>query len=200
MLDHSISPEIRPFPSLSSFAGGMPTERPVFQALLDRLQGREVSAVPAAAASALLDTADDCPPIEWSEEDIVLLHWRLLKEIGRLADPETPLEEKFDTLRWVFTEREKDHKPFSFVSCLRVVGCSPLSPLPYCGLVDVEEVRDFIRLAIRRWLQQTLMRYPEWVREAVVEHPDWVEARLARNPQWINEEVRRVALEGDLFA
>jgi hypothetical protein len=38
------------------------------------------------------------------------------------------------------------------------------------------------------------------VREAIVDHPDWVEARLARNPQWINEEVRRVALEGDLFA
>lgn len=200
MLDHSISPEIRPFPPQFAFAGGMPTERPVFQALIDRLQGREASALPAAAASAVLDTADDSAPIEWSEEEIVLLHWRLLKEIGRLADPETPLEEKFDTLRWVFTEREKDHKPFSFVSCLRVVGCSPLSPLPYCGLVDVEEVRDFIRLAIRRWLHQTLMRYPAWVREAVVEHPDWVEARLARNPQWINEEVRRVALEGDLFA
>ena len=144
--------------------------------------------------------ADEGQPIEWSEEDIVLLHWRLLKEIGRLADPETPLEEKFDTLRWVFTERDKDLRPFSFVSCLRVVGCSPLSPLPYCGLVDAEEVRDFIRLAIPQWLRQTLLRYPTWVREAIVDHPDWVEARLARNPQWINEEVRRVALEGDLFA
>ena len=29
---------------------------------------------------------------------------------------------------------------------------------------------------------------------------EWVEARLARNPQWINEEVRRIAQEGDLFA
>ena len=86
------------------------------------------------------------------------------------------------------------------MSCLRVVGCSPLSPLPYCGLVDVEEVRDFIRLAIPQWLQQTLKRYPSWVREAIVDHPDWVEARLARNPQWINEEVRRFASEGDLFA
>ena len=43
--------------------------------------------------------------------------------------PATPLEEKFDTLRWVFSEREKDGLPFSFVSCLRVVGCSPLSPI-----------------------------------------------------------------------
>lgn len=148
-----------------------------------------------------LDRLDDDPsPVDWSEEDIVFLHWRLLQEISHLADPATPLEEKFDTLRWVFTEREKDHKPFSFVSCLRVVGCSPLSPLPYCGLVDAEEVRDFIRCAVRRWLLQTLTRYPSWVREAIVEHPDWVETRLARNPQWINEEVRRVALEGDLFA
>ena len=151
-----------------------------------------------AALDALLD--DEEAPVEWSEEDIVLLHWRLLKEIGRLADPETPLEEKFDTLRWVFTEREKDRKPFSFVSCLRVVGCSPLSPLPYCGLVDVEEVRDVIRCAVRSWLRQTLMRYPSWVREAIVDHPEWIESRLARNPQWINEAIRRTALEGDLFA
>ena len=77
---------------------------------------------------------------EWSEDDIVLLHWRLLQEIRHLADPATPLEEKLDTLRWVFTEREKDGLPFSFVNCLRVVGCSPLSPIPYCGLVDAERL------------------------------------------------------------
>ena len=58
---------------------------------------------------------------EWSEDDIVLLHWRLLQEIRHLADPATPLEEKLDTLRWVFTEREKDGLPFSFVNCLREV-------------------------------------------------------------------------------
>jgi len=200
MLYHSISPEIRSLPPAGLIAGSQQPETSVFLPLLDRLQLMAMSAVPAITASTMLDAADDGSPIEWSEEDVVLLHWRLLKEIGRLADPETPLEEKFDTLRWVFTERDKDHKPFSFVSCLRVVGCSPLSPLPYCGLVDAEEVRDFIRLAIPQWLQQTLMRYPTWVREAIVDHPDWVEARLARNPQWINEEVRRVALEGDLFA
>lgn len=200
MLDHSISPEIRPYPPIGVVSENEPAERTVFQALLERLQTGDAHIVPVATATAMLDAADDESPIEWSEKDVVLLHWRLLKEIGRLADPETPLEEKFDTLRWVFTERDKDHKPFSFVSCLRVVGCSPLSPLPYCGLVDAEEVRDFIRCAVRRWLLQTLTRYPSWVREAIVDHPDWVETRLARNPQWINEEVRRVALEGDLFA
>lgn len=151
-------------------------------------------------ATALAAFDEDEAPVEWSEEDIVLLHWRLLKEIGRLADPEAPLEEKLDTLRWVLTERDKDDQPFSFASCLRVVGCSPLSPLPYCGLIDAEEVRERIRHAAKAWLLATLERYPAWVRDAVVHHPEWVEAQLARNPQWINEEVRRIAAEGDLFA
>ncbi|WP_082497619.1 hypothetical protein [Pseudorhodoferax sp. Leaf267] len=144
--------------------------------------------------------ADTASPLEWSEEDLVLLHWRLLREVQHLAEPDTPLEEKLDTLRWVFTERAKDGQPFSFVSCLRVVGCSPLSPLPYCGLVDPEEVRDRIRAAVKPWLRETLLRYPVWVREAVLDHPDWIAARLAANPQWLNEETRRIALQGDLFA
>lgn len=139
-------------------------------------------------------------PLEWSEHDIVLLHWRLLQEVEALADPETPLEAKLDTLRWVFTEREKDSRPFSFVNCLRVVGCSPLSPIAYCGLVDAEEIRSRIRHGVKRWLEATLTRYPEWVREAVARNPEWVELQLARNPQWINQQVRAVALQGDLFA
>ena len=143
---------------------------------------------------------DDDTPVDWSEEDVVFLHWRLLQEVNRLADPATPLEEKFDNLRWVFTERSKDGLPFSFVSCLRVVGCSPLSPIAYCGLVDVEEVRARIRLGLRSWLPATLLRYPDWVRDAVARNPQWIEARLERNPQWINEQLKRMAAEGDLFA
>ncbi|MDF3831961.1 hypothetical protein P3W85_03175 [Cupriavidus basilensis] len=143
---------------------------------------------------------DEASPIEWSEEDIVLLHWRLLQEVKQLEDPAAPLEEKFDTLRWVFTEREKDGRPFSFASCLRVVGCSPLSPIPYCGLVDAEEVRDRIRHHLKTWLNATLQRYPEWVREAVIRNPAWIEARLAKNPQWINEQIKRMSEQGDLFA
>jgi hypothetical protein len=143
---------------------------------------------------------DDDTPIEWSEEDIVHLHWRLLQEVNRLSDPTTPLEEKFDTLRWVFTEPAKDGLPFSFASCLRVVGCSPLSPITYCGRVDVDEVRERIRLWLRHWLPATLLRYPPWVRDAVAGNPEWVEARLERNPQWINEQLKRMADEGDLFA
>jgi hypothetical protein len=158
---------------------------------------------PASVANGIADEAtpdDEAAGIEWSEEDIVLLHWRLLQEIRHLADPATPLEEKLDTLRWVFTEREKDGAPFSFVSCLRVVGCSPLSPIAYCGLVDAEEVRDRIRNGLKAWLNATLERYPDWVRSAVASNPEWVEARLARNPQWINEQLKQMSEQGDLFA
>jgi hypothetical protein len=152
----------------------------------------DTSASPAFALAPMAD--------EWSEDDIVLLHWRLLQEIRHLADPATPLEEKLDTLRWVFTEREKDGLPFSFVNCLRVVGCSPLSPIAYCGMVDAEEVRDRIRHGLQAWLNATLARYPDWVREAVATHPEWVEARLTRNPQWINEQLKQMSAQGDLFA
>ena len=142
---------------------------------------------------------DNASPVEWSEEDIVFLHWRLLQEISHLADPDKPLEEKFDTLRWVFTEREKDKLPFSFVNCLHVVGCSPLSPIAYCGLVDAQDIRDRIENSLKTWLSATLERYPAWVREAVVQNPEWVEARLLKNPQWINEQLKQLAVQDDLF-
>ena len=157
---------------------------------------------PGAAMAALHNVSaflDDETPVEWSEQDIVLLHWRLLKEVGDLQDPETPLEEKLDTLRWIFTEREKDSRPFSFASCLRVVGCSPLSPTPYFGLVKPDAIREAISRQIKRWLNATLERYPSWVREAVLRNPEWVESRLEKNPQWINEQVKDHTVQGDLF-
>lgn len=143
---------------------------------------------------------DDAAPVEWSEDAIVRLHWRLLQELRRLRDPAAPLEDKLDTLRWVFTEPEKDRAPFSFANCLRVVGVSPLSPIEWCGLVDVEEVRDRIRCRARSWLDATLARYPAWVRRAVVENPGWIESKLERNPQWINEQIRQMSAQGDFFA
>lgn len=146
------------------------------------------------------DTPDDCPAPEWTEDDVVQLHWRLLLEVRRLADPAAPLEDKLDTLRWVFIEPEKDRLPFSFANCVRVVGCSPLSPIAYCGRVDPDDIRDQVRHGLKRWLQATLATYPAWVREAVATSPAWVEAQLARNPQWINEQVQRRRAEGDLFA
>ena len=159
---------------------------------------RSIGSAPAATIP--LDALDDDTPIEWSEEDIVFLHWRLLKEVGDLPHPETPLEKKLDTLRWVFTERDKESRPFSFANCLNVVGCSPLSPAPYFGLVDAEEIRETIRYQAKTWLNATLERYPSWVREAVFKNPEWVEARLEKNPQWLNEQVKKHTVQGDLFA
>lgn len=141
---------------------------------------------------------DDTP--EWTEEEIVFLHWRLLKDVRDLADPEAPLDEKLTTLGWIFTDPDKDRQPFSFVNCLRVVGCSPLSPIAYCGRVDSEEIREHIARNVKEWLLETLARYPRWVAEALASNPDWMEAQLAKNPQWINEQVKKVSLQGDLFA
>jgi hypothetical protein len=200
MLNHQASIEAYPHPHASIGAVFDAEHRPalVFRSFFEWLP-KSAYITTAHALAEALDASSDSP-IEWSEEDVVLLHWYLLKDIARLADPKTPLEEKFDTLRWVFTEREKDDKPFSFVSCLRVVGCSPLSPAPYVGLVDAEEIRDHIRCAWSNWLRDSLLRYPPWVREAVMNNPEWVETRLTRNPQWINQEVNRIRAEGDLFA
>jgi hypothetical protein len=96
------------------------------------------------------------PTAAWSEDEIVLLHWRLLQETRRLADPATPPEEKLDALRWVFTELEKNGLPFRFVNCLRAVGYSPLSPILYRRLVDAEKILDRIRQGLgpgckQRW-------------------------------------------------
>jgi hypothetical protein len=139
--------------------------------------------------------------IAWTEEDIVLLHWGLLLELRRLADPDTPLEEKLDTLAWALTDPVLDARPFSMASCIRVVGTSPLSPTAYFGAASVEEIRDWIRSNAPRWLRVTLSRYPDWVQDHVRRHPDWVCRQLTRNPQWINEQVklRETSLQQDLF-
>jgi len=136
---------------------------------------------------------------QWDNQDIVFLHWRLLKEVSGLSDPATPLEEKLDTLRWIFTEPEKESLPFSFVNCLKVVACSPLSPTPYLGRLDAEEIRDAIRCQVKSWLDATLTRYPPWVRDAVLGNPAWIESGLAKNPQWINEQIKKHSVQGDLF-
>ena len=155
---------------------------------------------PHAKAAALQYVFNDEAPVEWSEEDVVWLHWRLLLELADLGDPDAPLDEKIDTLRWVFTDANGERQPFSFVNCLRVVGLSPLSPVPYWGPVDAEEIRDWIRHHARAWLTATIDRYPSWAAEAVLENPCWIESRLAKNPQWINEEIKKHTIQGDLFA
>lgn len=145
-----------------------------------------------------LDTSSD-EPIEWTEEDVVFLHCLLLDELNALADPATPLEEKLDTLRWVFTDPDKDDKPFSFASCVRVVGCSPLSTYSYCGLVDLDAFRDLLLFNVRRWMRESLNRFPPWVSEALSQNMQWASQRLSKNPQWINEQIKRKTAQGDLF-
>jgi hypothetical protein len=118
---------------------------------------------------------DDSVPCEWTEDDVVQLHWLLLKQAVSLDDPATPLADKFDTLRWIFSSPDKEHMPFSFTNCVRVVGTSPLSPTPYFGLVDVEAVRDWIRTNARRWVLDSVHLLPAWVQELILARPDWVD-------------------------
>lgn len=146
------------------------------------------------------DLLDDGPAEEFSEEDVVRLHWWLLQKVRLLAVASTPLAEKFEIVRWVFTDAEHDVKPFSFVSCMRVAACSPLSRLPFIGACDPDEVRAWIAARLRRWFEASLVGYPAWVQHAVLANPEWAADRLAENPQWINEQVRRHQERTDLFA
>lgn len=134
--------------------------------------------------------ADTDESVSWTEEEIVKLHWGLLRELRRLVDADTPLEEKLDTLSWALTDPALDSQPFSFANCVRVVGTSPLSPAPYCGAVPVDDLRDWIRANAPRWLRSSLERYPNWVQDLVRQDPDHVAKQLSRNPQWINEQVK----------
>lgn len=141
---------------------------------------------------------DSAGATEWSEEDIVLLHWGLLRELRRLPCPETPLEEKLDTLAWALTEPEMDGRPFSFANCLQVVANSPLSPTPYCGRIRVEEVRQWLRHNARRWIAESLERYPQWAQDLIRQQPDHVANELDKNPQWLNEQVKKHAASQQL--
>ena len=144
---------------------------------------------------------DGSAPPAWSEEEIVQLHWRLLLELRRLPDPETPLEEKLDTLAWALTDPELDDRPFSFANCLRVVGTSPLSPTAYFGALSVEDIRDWLRRNAKAWMQATLERFPRAVQDLVRQQPDWVACQLNKNPQWINQQIKRHAApdQTDMF-
>ena len=136
---------------------------------------------------------DDTQTCDWTEHDVVQLHWLLLKQTAELQDPQTPLADKLDTLRWVAGGPDKDHVPFSFVSCVRVVGTSPLSPTPYFGLVGVDAIRHWIAVNAQKWLKASLDVLPPWVQQLILAHPDWPDwlaERLDRQPQWLNEQIR----------
>ncbi|WP_215409489.1 hypothetical protein [Janthinobacterium sp. JC611] len=140
-------------------------------------------------------TNDDA--IEFSEEELVALHWWLLRKVSLLSDPRTPLDEKFELVRWVFTDPVRDTQPFSFVNCMKAVSGSPLSHLPFIGAVDAQEVRDWIGSQLYRWFLSSLQDYPAWVRQAVLAKPDWISDNLFKNPQWMNEQIK--LHQSDLF-
>ncbi len=126
----------------------------------------------------------------WRPEEIVQLHFLLLDDLERLSDPRTPLEEKFELLEWVFTDPDKENRPFSFKHCVRL----------YKRTCDHEQAREAIRALVPQWLRESVARLPAWLAEQILRDPQWAATRLHRNPQWINEELRTQAREPDLFA
>lgn len=135
-------------------------------------------------------TAESDEKIVWTQEEIVILHGVLFDTcVEKLDDPETPLDEVLDCLRWIFSEPGKEAEPFSFVSTLR------LYQRPHARFV-----REAIQAGLARYLEARLRRYPPWVAEAFWSDPDWFAEELERNPQWVNETLRRRSRDGDLFA
>ena len=88
-----------------------------------------------------------------------------------------------------------------------MVGTSPLSPTAYFGLVDVDGLRQWLLVNARRWLRESIARYPQWAQELFYSDPHFAAAQLTANPQWLNEQIRRheastssQAAQRDLFA
>ena len=128
--------------------------------------------------------------VAWTHDEIVMLHGILFDTcVEKLADPETPLDEVLDCLRWIFSEPGKEAAPFSFASTLR------LYQRPHARFV-----REAIQAGLARYLEARLTRDPPWVAEAFWSDPDWFAEELDRNPQWVNETLRRHSRDGDLFA
>lgn len=151
---------------------------------------------------------DELTDVDWPEPVLVRLHWRLLEDVANLVDPKITLLDKLDILNWIFTEPDKDGVPFSFASCLKVIGCSPLTNiegwgkqngLAYVGDVDTETVRDILRGRLRLLLPAMYSVYPLWVLEAIEENTAYVIRQLERDPQWINRQIATRSAQSDLF-
>jgi hypothetical protein len=181
-----------------------PQEQPIPQVAVPRHTAParvQFHQLPHQTQMAIAGMVDDGEPIpglddpgtvpEWTEQAVVELHWVLLRQLDNLSDPETPLEEKLDTLAWALTDPRNDDRPFSFANCLRVVGTSPLSPTAYFGLVRVDEIRHWLRINSRRWIRETIARYPAWVQRLILDQPDVAAKELSANPQWINEQIKK---------
>jgi hypothetical protein len=128
--------------------------------------------------------------IAWTHDEIVMLHGILFDTcVEKLADPETPLDEVLDCLRWIFSEPGKDAAPFSFVRTLKLYQ-----------RLHARFVREAIQAGLARYLEARLTRYPPWVAGAFWSDPDCFAEELERNPQWVNETLRRHSRDGDLIA
>ena len=143
----------------------------------------------------LADAEMDAPLVErWTEEEVVYLHWRLLRSITSLADPRAGMLEKISVYRWVFNDDPvADEQPFSFVQCLKVVGCSPLTNvngLGYVGNVDARELRDLLVPRVARWMAGAFDAYPLDLREDIALNPDYYMRKLETDPQWIAKKLR----------
>lgn len=126
---------------------------------------------------------------EWSDEEIVALHGMLFDTcVEKLNDPETPLDELIEWLRWIFSEPGTENLAFSFSNTLKLYRRPP-----------AREIRCEIQSGLRRYLTERLQRYPAWVAEAFWSDPDRFAGELERNPQWVNEGVRRHSRDGDMF-
>jgi hypothetical protein len=142
----------------------------------------------AAGECSLAESTED--RIAWTQDEVVMLHGILFDTcVERLNDPETPLDEVVDCLRWIFSDRSKEAQPFSFSNTMR------LYQRPHARYV-----REVLQTGLKGYLTERLTRYPRWVAEAFWSDPDRFADELERNPQWINERVRRLARDGDLFA
>jgi len=134
--------------------------------------------------------ATSTAPVAWAHDEIAMLHGVLFDTcVEKLADPETPLDEVLDCLRWIFSAPDKETAPFSFMSTLR------LYQRPHARYV-----REALQTGVVRYLQARLTRYPPWVAAVFWSDPDWFASELERNPQWVNEGLRRRSRSGDLFA
>jgi hypothetical protein len=128
--------------------------------------------------------------IAWTPQAIVMLHGVLFDTaVEKLGDPETPLDEVIDCLRWIFSQPGKEAAPFSFATTLRLYQ----RPRAW-------RVREAIQAGLARYLAARLARYPAWVAAAFWADPDHFAEALERNPQWVNDSLRRRSLHGDLFA
>lgn len=127
--------------------------------------------------------------VAWSTEEIVALHFILLDDLRRLAEPETPLEERFELLEWVFTDRARETAPFSFGMCVRL----------FLRTCDPDGVREALRPLSCGWLREAVARLPAWLGERILRDPEWAARELHRDPQWLNEALLRHAREPDLF-